>query len=302
MTPQTSTLFLNNITQIDYAELNTDKWIPTGSSVHLNVKVTGFVDSHENVVVDFSKIKKTIKGLIDHKSKGFDHKMWLPLDLATYQDVEVYEEDGEIQIIAPNFETIVPNDAIRYVDPHNICGYIEAFLDSELATIYPKVRIKTNVWLNQAPWIPDQMKSHAAYFRYVHGLKNSSSWGCQNINHGHLSWIAVIDDKHNGVYCNWFPIKRIIDDAVFVWEENIVGVDNNFTSVRYTTPQRGFFETTYGPSTNIIKLKTETTVENLAVWFVDFFKNNLKSSDMIKSKACGIWMSEGLAKGAVEYF
>lgn len=300
---QKSTLFLQNVTQIDYAEIDTKRWMPVGCSTHLNVKVTGVVDSHEQVVVDFSKLKSSIKKLIDHKTKGFDHKLWVPYDLATsHRDVEIYDEDGEIQIITPHFETVVPNDAIRYVDKRNICGYIESFLDNELKMIYPNVQIKTNVWVNPEPWIPPQMKNHALYFNYVHGLKNSSSWGCQNINHGHLSWVAIVDKDNHSVHLDWGPIKRVLDNAVFVWEENILCVEEGYTTVRYTTLERGFFESIYGPATNIIKLKTETTVENLALWFTQFFENILHSYDLKQQGACGIWMSEGLAKGAFQPF
>lgn len=297
-----STLFLQNITQIDYAVINTKIWAPEGRSVHLNVKVTGEVDKHEQVVVDFSTLKSSLKKLIDDRTKGFDHKLWVPLDLVSQnKGVEIYDEDGETQLITPHFETIVPYNAIRYVDDHDICGFIVSFLDDELQRLYPRVKIRTNVWLDYGAWIPSQMRDHAHYFSYVHGLKNSSSWGCQNINHGHNSWVAVVDKDNNGIHFDWSPISRVIDNAVFVWDENIASVEEGYTTIRYTT-ERGYFESSYGPATNVVKVKTETTVENLAAWFIEMFEPILTSYDMKQKGACGLWISEGLAKGAFQAF
>jgi 6-pyruvoyl-tetrahydropterin synthase len=81
----TSTLFLNKITVIDHALINREGLVQ-GGSYNLSVKVSGEVKGEEQVVVDFSKLKSSIKNLIDDTEKGYDHKLWF---IRGYSDGDV---------------------------------------------------------------------------------------------------------------------------------------------------------------------------------------------------------------------
>lgn len=300
---QRSTLFLRNITAIDHAYLDTITGTPKGGSLQLNVLVSGKVDSHEAVVVDFSKIKKSIKALVDGQNHGFDHKLWIPANYETYfPQIEVYEEDGEIEITTPNFSTICPTNAVRFVDLSDIAGSIQRYLETELNVIYPNVGIRIKVELNEDMWIPRSMSKCAMPFRYVHGLKNSSSWGCQNLNHGHLSWLSICDKAGNGLFIPtkfYAKLKSELENAYFVWNENLLGSKAKMLRIGYKC-ERGYFECAYNQDANIIVIDTDTTVENLAQWFVTQYRDDLTTGEMKEAGAHSVYLSEGLTKGSYQ--
>jgi 6-pyruvoyl-tetrahydropterin synthase len=303
-----STIFMNNLTAIDFAYLTPtvmpDKISPlTGGSLQLSATVTGKLDDHEAVVVDFSKIKKDIKNLVDDNENGFDHKLWVPDDYNTnHPQIEIYEEAGELQITTPNFNTICPTNAVRFVS-YDIADCIRKYLQEELEILYPKIGIKIKVDLSTEMIVPDSMRPHILPFRYVHGLKNSSSWGCQNINHGHLSWLAICDKGGNGIPIPvdfYVRLNNELNGACFVWDKNIIPSDNNdIVNIGYKC-ERGYFESSYSKSAKLRVINTDTTVENLVSWFIDFYRNELTSGVLKAKGAYSVTMSEGLTKGSIK--
>lgn len=298
---QQASIFLRNVTAIDYAHIDPVSFEPRGGSLHFSAIVTGNVDDHEAVVVDFSKIKKSIKSIIDDNEHGFDHKLWVPDSYNTkYKEIDVYEEGGDIQISTPSFNTICPTNAVRFVSFDDIDVGITAHLQTELELIYPKIGIKVISDITEDNFAPDSMRHCSIEFRYVHGLKNSSSWGCQNINHGHLSWLAICDKNNQGIWISkrWYSqLKAEINNAHFVWRDNILEDDGHGIKVGYES-QRGWFESTYNQRGKLHILDTETTVENLAQWFVNKYRDELTSGEFKEKGAYSVWLSEGLTKGA----
>jgi hypothetical protein len=71
-----STMFLANLSVVDHAVLIPEGLI-RGNSHNPSFEVSGVVDEVENVVCDFSTIKKRMKQLIDDHDMGFDHKCWI---------------------------------------------------------------------------------------------------------------------------------------------------------------------------------------------------------------------------------
>lgn len=301
---QKSTLFLENVTAIDYAFLDPIDNTPQGRSLQLSVMVSGRVDEHEAVVVDFSKIKKTIKAIIDDNDHGFDHKLWVPEDYNTHHpQIEVYEDDGEIEIVTPKFRSICPTNAIRFtgfIGVSSIEKSITNHLETELRVVYPNIGIKVKATVCEDMWIPKTMRDYAMSFCYVHGLKNSSSWGCQNINHGHLSWLAICNKDGNGLFIPtdfYSRLRREIHNAYFVWDENILKESEDTLTIGYHC-DRGYFECEYNKDANIRIITTDTTVENLAQWFVNTYRDELTSGELKEMGAHSVYLSEGLTKGA----
>lgn len=89
-----STLFIGNLTTIDYAYIHPTRYTIKGGSLNLSVEVTGDIEPVENVVVDFGTIKKKIKSLIDDKEEGFDHKLWVPENHGGVEDFESWFQSG----------------------------------------------------------------------------------------------------------------------------------------------------------------------------------------------------------------
>jgi 6-pyruvoyl-tetrahydropterin synthase len=300
---QKSTLFLRNITAIDYAWLDPVSGKPKGGSLQLSAMVSGRIDPHEAVVVDFSKIKKKIKAIIDDNEHGFDHKLWVPDNYNTdHPQIEVYEEAGEIEISTANFSTVCPTNAVRFVNLDNITGSIQHHLETELRVAYPNVGIKVKVELSEEMWIPESMRKCAMPFRYVHGLKNSSSWGCQNINHGHLSWLAVCNKDGKGLFIPtkfYIKLRRDLEDVYFVWDENILTFSKTGIHIGYKC-KRGYFECAYKADANIRIIDKDTTVENLAQWFVTNYRDDLITGELKEAGAHSVYVSEGLTKGSYQ--
>lgn len=291
---KTSSLFLRNLTQIDYAIICPDRLVPIGGSLQLNMIVSGKVDSTEQVVVDFSTIKKDIKQIVDAQHDGFDHKLWIPIDSS---DIKIEEDGGEIQIITSDFEYQCPTNATQFICMQDPTEHINYHINRALAMKYPDVNIETTATLTNEMWCPEHLRDSMITFSYVHGLKNSTSWGCQNMNHGHLSWIAF-EDKYDQPVILSPSIKAGIHDyinnALFIWEDNIKDHYEDHISIEYTTP-RGVFYSKYDSDNNkIVLIDSDTTVENLVDWFVNEFKEDLNKSGVKR-----VYMSEGLAKGSV---
>lgn len=300
---QRSTIFLRNITAIDYAFLDLSTYRPKGGSLQLSAMVSGLINDKEAVVVDFSKIKKTIKAIIDDKDHGFDHKFWVPCNYTHYNPhVHIYEEDGELELSTPFFNTICPTNSVRFCDLHNITATIQKHLQMELNVRFPVSDISIKIELSEDMLIPFNMRQCAFKFNYIHGLKNSSSWGCQNITHGHYSWLAICDVHSNAIFIPTNFHKRLLKDlhnAFFIWDENYVADDLFGTIVRYEC-ERGYFETTYGEGTNIKMLPYETTVENLVRWFIDTYRDDLTTGGLKDAGAHSVYISEGLTKGSYQ--
>lgn len=303
MKHQYSNLFLRNVTAIDFALLDPVSNMPRGGSLQLSAIVSGKVDKHEAVVVDFSKIKKSIKDIVDDNEHGFDHKLWIPDNYNThYPQIDVYEEAGEIEIATPQFSTICPTNAVKFVNLDDVSSSITAQLQTELNILYPHVNIQIKTEVNEDMWIPDSMKLSAMKFQYVHGLKNSSSWGCQNINHGHLSWLAICDKNNVSLFIPtqlYARLRHDLNNAIFVWRDNIVYDEGNQINIGYQC-ERGYFECAYSRDANIRIVDTETTVENLAQWFVNHYRDELTSGELKERGAHTVYLSEGLTKGSFQ--
>ena len=130
-------------------------------------------------------------------------------------------------------------------------------------------------------------------FTYVHGLKNSSSYGCQNIAHGHRSYMAIDQSLIEGsdFAKNVFvDIVKQYDGKVFVNKN-----DMEDTRLSYESFSRGQYDMVFKNRDDIMLFDTDTTVENLAI--------AIARDNAIALKSIGVkelYVSEGLTKGAVE--
>lgn len=290
-----SSIFLSDISVVDHAYVN-HKGQVIGGSFNPGFIVSGTVDAVEKVVVDFSTIKKDVKKAIDQHTNdvftnGFDHKLWV---IEGYSNVvwELSEDGKVISLTSPAFKGTVPVDAVRIIPvvdteeltPDYSLEYIgNAFarhVYNVLHPIYPNIDLAVTCRNTTNTHTMSDMP--LALFTYSHGLKDSTSYGCQNLFHGHLSYLQYHDEYVTA------EVAADLNNTVFINPENVVFEDRDLVAIEYVTP-RGHFSATYQKNMNkIVILKTESTVEFLA----EYVREKYRLLDQF-------FISEGLSKGTV---
>lgn len=310
--PTRSTMFLNDLTVVDHAYID-DKGRIVGGSFNPCFEVSGKPDPVENVVVDFSTIKKDIKDIIDRHSfnineNGFDHKVWVieGYSYVTTMMMRGVTAENTVSIVTPHLSMTLPGDAVKIIPeiegmtPAYTLKYIGAAFASavqhRLNILYPKIDIKVSCTNTEHIHTPSpNVKRSAHQFRYVHGLKDSTSYGCKNIAHGHGSFISSDDDPSGLLEL----IAKELDNTIFVRKENIKQLRHDSTGFKlcigYDTPRGAFDMTIDADAHKVVVLNTETTVEFLAAYVKERFGSLMRVSGM--ESFC---VSEGLSKGAVE--
>lgn len=309
--PTSSCLFLNDLSVCDHAYVD-DKGCIVGGSFNPCFEVSGTPDPVEKVVVDFSTIKKDIKDAIDRHSfnadeNGFDHKVWIIEGYSNVTAIRVAMDisaHSTVTITTPTVSLTVPSDAVKIipqitdVSPSYTADYIglafEAQVQRQLEKKYPNINIKVRCTNTEHIHTPTLNVARNAYrFRYVHGLKDSTSYGCNNIAHGHGSFISSENDPSGLLEL----IAKELDNTLFVRSDNVRLYESTDDTIHlaYSTP-RGRFEMTANIAAHkIVVLNTETTVEFLAQYVKERYGSLMKTSGM--SSFC---ISEGLSKGATE--
>lgn len=290
-----STMFLSNLTILDHAIID-ERGNVVGGSFNPSFFVTGRIDPAEQVVVDFSTVKKDIKNIIDHKETGFDHKLWWiqGISLGTTSTV-----GDRIIIVTPTTRLEMPTNAVRFiptVEGADIIDTIQTCINKhvtkELRKLHPGGEIQVKGYCFTDAHFPTSNQC-AAFFRYAHGLKDSTSWGCNNIAHGHLSYIQLLPTTASSVVLQK-QIATDLHDTMFVFNENITDDFADELTVEYDTPLRGHFLAQFNKKDyNIIILETETTVEHLVEYVVAKYHNELTTLGVEL-----VLVSEGLSKGA----
>lgn len=300
MSNNTSSLFLSELSIVDHAYIN-NEGIVVGGSFNPSFLVTGEMDPIEQVVVDFSTIKKDIKAAIDHKDIGFDHKLWF---IDGYSAGTIAISDKAV-VITTQYTTLnLPLNAVKYVQNDQVRDYntptigiaFAELVQDELAKKYPAIDITVEcINTENAHFSISPAYYPAEFFTYSHGLKDSTSWGCQNIAHGHLSFLQLETELSSSEASRELctSIAQDISSALFVNPTNIKTNDDVTLVLEYETP-RGLFQAAYAKSVyNIHILETETTVEHLVAWVASTYKDQLSAAGVTR-----VWMSEGLSKGS----
>lgn len=290
-----ATMHLNHVTVLDHAYVGRDGMIH-GGSFHPSFLVEGDVDPVEKVVIDFSTVKKMVKAHIDDNEIGFDHKLWI---LDGHSNCEYLIEDDRIEVFSHRFKVNLPRNAVKIFHCDSYSTYqigraLEAYVEAMMQATHPGIRI--TCYNSTTPHVIND--ADVSMFTYVHGLKDSTSWGCQNNSHGHLSFVQVISDA---ISSNADELKAIeqrianqLDGTIFINKENITENNGEWLTIEYETEARGKFLAMYQiTATRMIILDTETTIEYLIEYVAERFKNELALCG-----AAAIMVSEGLAKGA----
>lgn len=284
MSTTQSSMFLGDTTNIDHAYID-DKGRIVGGSYRPKFIVTGKVDPVENVVVDFSTVKKSLKAIIDDKEEGYDHKLWW-YEGWSKGDITVTAE--RVTIDTPFVTIEAPRNAVTLTTMYT--GFID-YVTEKMRAIYPEVDLKIDCQMTTTFDVMPQMTTGAYQFSYVHGLKDSTSWGCQNIGHGHLSYIAAQTSDNIGTMLAaddlLIEIARDLDNTVFVWDVNFAD-----DTIQYQC-SRGAMSMKLKEGVKRAVLNTETTVEHLVDYVAERYHERLLQAGVTE-----LFVSEGLSKGA----
>lgn len=289
-----SILFLSDLTVVDHAYID-HRGNVVGGSFNPSFFVNGELDPVEQVVVDFSAVKKQIKQIIDHKETGFDHKLWFIKGYSHGKITFYGETKSRVLIETPTTILDIPANAVKVLSAYAyndlaIGVLMGAEVEAGLNELHP-VDITVQCVNNTNCHVPTS-NTDISLFRYTHGLKDSTSWGCKNIAHGHLSYIQLQSYVDSLTLSG--QIAADIDDAVFVNKANIVDDNSATISIAYTVEDRGRFYCAYQKSAyKIFVLETETTVEHLVEYVAAKYHDAL-----VENGVTMLLMSEGLSKGA----
>lgn len=308
----------------DCAILRKQDKFPIGHSSQISAILTGPVEDKEQVIVDFSKAKKALKALID--GIGPDHRLIVAHTITsgdTASDASVENtplpwsgnlpKDGVLNVNVPEGATLAMvlkqslEDMVKSVSKMADMSMID---EQEFASNHPElvdaiavlstVDIEWQVGEEQQLLAPFDLGAVSRTFRYIHGLPNSSSWGCQMPIHGHLSVLQIrpnfmVDEN---MLLDWLPSHIHFIDRTSIIEDG--AAPDTETTVRYATQQRGEFVLTYDQKDETMRVAapTDTTIENIAEWFAIQMRARFGELGF-KGKTFDLYVSEGLKKGCL---
>lgn len=306
-----NSIFLNNVTLVDAAYLSYHGR-PIGVSVSPVFLVSGSVSNDEEVVVDFSKCKKIIKDMIDDQENGFDHKLWV--DPESNALTGLRHSNDSVHLQTEFLALSVPQNAVRYVpnlttNVHTFLPYVatemENFLNERMAYLGVDVQVSIPMPepVNQAGlcmlYNLNSGDIETESFKYTHGLPKSSSWGCQNILHGHESFVTVGGGDDIG---RMDLIERILKfvDGAYLYDETLEGYsihdgagEGDFGTSHYYVTARGAFSLSLSHKVQTIGIEGAPTIENITTFVAKTFAKELEAAGVTL-----LAVSEGLWKGS----
>ncbi|ANP78915.1 hypothetical protein A134_21480 [Vibrio crassostreae 9CS106] len=289
-------LFVRDLTVIDSSYICEHRGV-VGDSWILDVTMSGELNEM-SMVLDFSKVKKQIKQLVD---EHVDHRLLLPMQSAAivlqaskagYSKVDVLRGDMSLHLHCPD-------EAYCLIDAEAIT------IESVTAHVYDILRdnLPSNVTGLEITLRHENI--NGAFYHYTHGLKKHDG-NCQRIAHGHRSPVEIVVDgqrdgqREQAFAQRWEDIYLgSKEDQVSVsslnLSENANSVnDESHYGFRYTAPQ-GEFELAIAKSETEI-LPTDTTVELLAGYIADQVGPSLAENQSLQIVAY-----EGVGKGAMAF-
>ncbi|MCY7294152.1 6-carboxytetrahydropterin synthase [Alteromonas sp. a30] len=286
-------LFVNDLTVMDFSYLCPKRGM-VGESWIVDVILNGDLNE-ESMVLDFGKVKKQLKGLID---LYVDHKLLVPME-HPFTKVFHQSKDDSVKV---HFNR--PNKSIHLNCPDEAYAFIyaeEVTMDS--VKQYLKEIIATQLPGNVAA-IELVLRTeviNTPFYHYTHGLKKHDG-NCQRIAHGHRSKIDIqLDGKSSqqwqAFWANrWQDIyigtqeDRVQESALFSGEENSQPSGEHYIFA-YESSQ-GRFELAI-PVAECEIIDTDSTVECLAQFVAD------EQKKMTPEASVTVLAYEGVGKGAI---
>lgn len=289
-------LFVRDLTVIDSSYLCEQRGM-VGESWIVDVVLSGELNEM-SMVLDFGKVKKQIKHLID---EYVDHRLLVPKKSEAvchqasqqgYAKLDFQRGEHSLHLHCPEQAfCLIDSDAITI---ESVTAYIYQILKGNLPNNVQGLEITLR-----------HETIDGAFYHYTHGLKKHDG-NCQRIAHGHRSPIELLVDGQRDVEreaafaARWQDIYLgSMEDKVSVTELNLsenaanISEDTHY-GFRYTAPQ-GEFELAISKKETEI-LDTDTTVELLANYVADEVIKTLADGQSLQVVAY-----EGVGKGAMAF-
>lgn len=288
-------LFVNDLTVMDFSYLCPERGM-VGESWIVDVILSGDLNE-ESMVLDFGKVKKQLKYLID---EYIDHKLLVPVEHA-YSRIEHDEKYDRVAVdfMRPSGKSIhlnCPAEAYAFVYSQNVTmPSVRDYLKDVIATHLPEnvAGIELNL---RAEAI------NTPFYHYTHGLKKHEG-NCQRIAHGHRSKVVVFENQQESIKWQEYWAKRWCD--IYIGSnEDIVDISETDFSLPNGDAQRHHifaYESSQGrfqlaiPKAESEMIASDTTVECLAQFMADEHKR-MNSNSSFKVLAF-----EGVGKGAIAF-
>ncbi|MEI5638635.1 MULTISPECIES: 6-carboxytetrahydropterin synthase [unclassified Pseudoalteromonas] len=281
-------LFVDALTVIDFSYLCPRRGA-VGESWITDIELHGDLND-ESMVLDFAKVKKQIKHIID---ETLDHKLAIPSEMACQSEQQAGRFSFDYQQQQTHIAMSAPEQAVCVIEGSEITTQtVIAYLKSQIMTKMPSNVKDVDITLR-----PEQ--ANGFYYHYSHGLKKHDG-NCQRIIHGHRSLI--------GIKLNDISMPRLQKQWADKWQDIYLGSEEDLISqdqLKYVaantddhcfayTSSQGYFELAISQSRCDI-LPCDTTVECIAEYLAGQIKLS-HPNDKVTVKAY-----EGVGKGAIAY-
>jgi 6-pyruvoyl-tetrahydropterin synthase len=289
-------LFVRDLTVIDSSYLCEQRGM-VGESWIVDVVLSGELNEM-SMVLDFGKVKKQIKHLID---EYVDHRLLVPMKSGAvryqaskpgYAKLDFLRGERSMHLHSPDQAfCLIDTDEITI---ESVTNYIYEILKGNLPENVQGLEITLR-----------HEVINGAFYHYTHGLKKHDG-NCQRIAHGHRSPIELVVngqrdvDREAAFAERWQDIYLgSLEDKVSLADlslsDNATGItDDTHYGFRYSAPQ-GEFELAISKLETEI-LDTDTTVELLANYVADEVSKTLAENQTLQVIAY-----EGVGKGAMAF-
>ncbi|UAA40279.1 6-carboxytetrahydropterin synthase [Paraneptunicella aestuarii] len=288
-------LFVNDLTVMDFSYLCPERGM-VGESWIVDVMLDGALNE-ESMVLDFGRVKKDLKSLID---KYVDHKLLIPMEhpytavehLAVSDSVKVHfnRPDKSIHLHCPDEAyAFIYSDTVTM---KSVQEYLSDIIRTKLPGNVQGIELNLRAEVIETP-----------FYHYTHGLKKHDG-NCQRIAHGHRSRIDVrVDNQTNSEWPEYWA-KRwqdiyigtredLVSECTLTTDEYTFLADGNHYLFSYESSQ-GCFELAI-PTAECEIIETDSTVECLAQFMANEQKRLSPEHQHI------VFAYEGVGKGAIAY-